>query len=429
MVGFAVGTKKKKNKGNRTAQRRRAKARAKERKRLGITSSSNGSSGKKNEQQRFLSSLSPGMRTLHIEYNLHFNALVQLEFSEELRAAKELIIKGRSKPENCIPQAYAQIMTGQAGGKSGKLEVRFSPTERGASFRDNDIIWICPVERAYAHIVSDTPVNSEADEHGFSKARFGLHGTVCGTSRDSLFVRFDLQQLGDRLDPAKLSGQRWRVDRGPNLVGAKRMSAAVESIFKKDFASAALRRIICRAGPSVTGRSLHYRFEDAVLPASRPEVKVGQVPAGAGGVTERDLRLPGGLNDLPLSGGQTRQLKTVLEQTPLNNSQRQAIARVLQQRLSLVQGPPGTGKTTTAVALIAAYTTLFPSARVLVSAFSNVGVDQILTGLRGKGVDCVRIGDPERVNQELLPLSLQSRVEYAFSRGPLSHLPPTSGNE
>jgi hypothetical protein len=52
----------------------------------------------------------------------------------------------------------------------------------------------------------------------------------------------------------------------------------------------------------------------------------------------------------------------------------------------------------------------------LASAYSNVAVDQMLGGLIKQGVRALRIGDPERVNQELY----QRTFKYAEEHHPLA---------
>ena len=61
---------------------------------------------------------------------------------------------------------------------------------------------------------------------------------------------------------------------------------------------------------------------------------------------------------------------------PLNESQQEAVASVLQRPLSLIQGPPGTGKTVTSATLVY-HLTKQGMGQILVTAPSNVAVDQL----------------------------------------------------
>jgi len=70
----------------------------------------------------------------------------------------------------------------------------------------------------------------------------------------------------------------------------------------------------------------------------------------------------------------------------LNPSQRAAVEAALGRTLTLWQGPPGTGKTATLLRLVSALlAALPPRAQVLVTAASNVAVDNIVAGLLEMG--------------------------------------------
>jgi ATP-dependent RNA/DNA helicase IGHMBP2 len=115
----------------------------------------------------------------------------------------------------------------------------------------------------------------------------------------------------------------------------------------------------------------------------------------------------------------------------LDTSQLEAICFALnggERPISLIHGPPGTGKTTTIAELIrqAVYVHNY---KVLVTAPSNVAVDNVLSRLisdqptgkakRSKRKDrqaklkTVRLGHPARIHSNLLPFSLESLVQNA----------------
>jgi len=87
----------------------------------------------------------------------------------------------------------------------------------------------------------------------------------------------------------------------------------------------------------------------------------------------------------------------------LSQSQHDAVAKALQQRLSLIQGPPGTGKTFVACAVVAAWLdTHGPFGdRILAVADSNVAADNLHARLQKFGVDSVRVGQGKEADARL----------------------------
>ena len=87
-----------------------------------------------------------------------------------------------------------------------------------------------------------------------------------------------------------------------------------------------------------------------------------------------------------------------------NDSQVEAVAWALGQRLSLIRGPPGTGKTRSAALLIASAqrlrgwssdgTSAAAPPRVLAVAHSTGAADVLLQALLRMGVPAVRAGRP-----------------------------------
>ncbi len=85
----------------------------------------------------------------------------------------------------------------------------------------------------------------------------------------------------------------------------------------------------------------------------------------------------------------------------LNESQRRAASACMDQRLTLVQGPPGTGKTTVAVQVVRLWVSTLRIKPVLVSADSNVAVDNMGVALLAAGLNVVRLGRPDAICAEL----------------------------
>lgn len=94
----------------------------------------------------------------------------------------------------------------------------------------------------------------------------------------------------------------------------------------------------------------------------------------------------------------------------LNPSQQAAVRKILSAAdLAIVHGPPGTGKTTTLVAAIRALTER-DEGPVLVVAPSNTAVDLLSEKLSDTGLNVLRIGNPAKVSDKLLSLTLDSRM-------------------
>ncbi len=96
--------------------------------------------------------------------------------------------------------------------------------------------------------------------------------------------------------------------------------------------------------------------------------------------------------------------------TGLNPTQQIAVHRILAaEDLAIVHGPPGTGKTTTVVAAIGEMIRR-EGKQILVSAPSNIAVDLLCEKLAAQGLNVLRIGNPVRVSEHLMSLTLENRV-------------------
>ena len=83
--------------------------------------------------------------------------------------------------------------------------------------------------------------------------------------------------------------------------------------------------------------------------------------------------------------------------------------------MAIIHGPPGTGKTTTIVDAIKL--TLQNEKQVLVTAPSNTAVDLLTERLAKKGLKVLRIGNPARMDEDLIHHSLEGQIaEHADYR-------------
>jgi ATP-dependent RNA/DNA helicase IGHMBP2 len=97
-------------------------------------------------------------------------------------------------------------------------------------------------------------------------------------------------------------------------------------------------------------------------------------------------------------------------QPRLNSKQQEAVQKIVQaSELAIVHGPPGTGKTTTLVQAILALIK-GGEKRILVTAPSNTAVDLLSEQLSEQGLNVLRVGNPARVSERLMSLTLDSRI-------------------
>ncbi|BAV08355.1 DNA helicase, putative [Filimonas lacunae] len=94
----------------------------------------------------------------------------------------------------------------------------------------------------------------------------------------------------------------------------------------------------------------------------------------------------------------------------LNASQQEAVNKILNaNELAIVHGPPGTGKTTTLVQAIKALWKQ-DHKQILVVAPSNTAVDLLTEKLSDEGLNVLRVGNPAKVSDRLMSLTLDSKA-------------------
>lgn len=93
----------------------------------------------------------------------------------------------------------------------------------------------------------------------------------------------------------------------------------------------------------------------------------------------------------------------------LNESQNAALHQITAaQDIAIIHGPPGTGKTTTLIAAIKQ--TLKHEKQVLVCAPSNAATDLLAQKLAAAGIAVLRIGHTARLDETLIPYSLDAQI-------------------
>ena len=94
----------------------------------------------------------------------------------------------------------------------------------------------------------------------------------------------------------------------------------------------------------------------------------------------------------------------------LNAPQNQAVDKILSaNELAIIHGPPGTGKTTTLVQAIKALIKQ-DNQKILVVAPSNTAVDLLSEKLHEEGLNVLRVGNPARVTERLMALTLDAKM-------------------
>ena len=108
---------------------------------------------------------------------------------------------------------------------------------------------------------------------------------------------------------------------------------------------------------------------------------------------------------------------------PYNSSQKEAIKTAVKQRLTLIHGPPGTGKTHVACAIVEQFLHCCnPTSKVLVTAETNMAVDNLTRKLLQKDIKVVRVSSslshvsPDVRHSTLLQQIEQHRLEAGHDK-------------
>jgi superfamily I DNA and/or RNA helicase len=100
----------------------------------------------------------------------------------------------------------------------------------------------------------------------------------------------------------------------------------------------------------------------------------------------------------------------------LNPEQNEAMRLALAAReVALIHGPPGTGKTTVLAEIVVR--AVERGERVLCAAASNTAADNVLERLAATRLRCVRLGHVARVQESLLPFTLDEQTDASEAKG------------
>jgi hypothetical protein len=124
---------------------------------------------------------------------------------------------------------------------------------------------------------------------------------------------------------------------------------------------------------------------------------------------------------LPNSVQLTNQVMAYIQTNPqqifptYNEPQLTAIRASLTRRMTMIQGPPGTGKTTTAGSIAFGFVhqcrNISPYCKVLATAFSNVGADNLAEKFLSLGLKVVRVGKPSGISESLWAHTLDAAIQ------------------
>jgi len=99
---------------------------------------------------------------------------------------------------------------------------------------------------------------------------------------------------------------------------------------------------------------------------------------------------------------------------PFNGPQLTSIGAALTRKLTMIQGPPGTGKTTVASSIAFGFVhqcrSISPNHKVLATAFSNCGADNLAEQIIRCGLKVVRVGKASAVSPILWDYTLDAAI-------------------
>ncbi|CAI8612315.1 unnamed protein product [Vicia faba] len=297
----------------------------------------------------------------HFKFLCHWDHLIDLE------------AKGTEFLKKDMWRSY-NLRTRSAGGVSSIVIDASQGIPYSKSHKDNHFVYrFVPQDTSCPSIVSDDDPSSVSLKIDLdftlrsgdfvilsneSSHQTIARGVISDTSKNHISVSFSklLRIPGRSSTEHDLLKQVWRIDKDEAVTLFAIMRFNLVQLFLQNDQSAHLRRMIVDLEAP--------RFDSGSI--------VSQDPA----------------------------ISYVWSEQSLNDDQRRAILKILVAKdYALILGMPGTGKTSTMVHAVKAL--LIRGTSILLTAYTNSAVDNLLIKLKAQGIDFVRIGRHEAVNEEV----------------------------
>lgn len=324
------------------------------------------------------------------EYFGHFCALLHLEHLEELRQL-------RRKARRAGPELQSLECGGVFGRKDGRKSDALGWEDPGSEM---GVLLLPSNGMDQSRLKKGDSVRLV--EAGDSEGGMKLEGTIADLkpSKGREAAQMVIKVRGSWPDNAMTSS--WSVFQSANGTLYERQLQALLNLITKPRNKVCELLIAARVG-GVDSWVARWRGK-----ASNVAAPVTKSRAKDQATTRRLAK------SRPAQTKSTEKLQAALDEVPklthLNSSQRGAVGTALEQACTIIQGPPGTGKTHVSVQILKMWAGagLRP---LLATSDSNVAVDNIAMGLRAQGVNVMRVGRPEKVNQIINEITLETVLE------------------
>ncbi|QCD95507.1 DNA replication ATP-dependent helicase Dna2 [Vigna unguiculata] len=321
----------------------------------------NGGSTESSGLREVFDSLTNHMNSSHSKFLRQWDRLIDLEAKETKVLRKEVWQSHSSKSSNS---------SNSSGLSSIVLDSLGIPPEK--SLKDNQFTYRFIQQDSSSNLseVSDVSSSASLKNDLDSIFRSGDHvilrnqsthqiiakGVISDISPNHVSVSFSkrLRIPGSSSTVNDLIQQVWRIDKDEAVTSFAIMRFNLVQLFLQNDRSAHLRRMIVDLEAP--------RFDSGSILSQDPAISY------------------------------------VCSEKSLNYDQRRAILKILTAKdYALILGMPGTGKTSTLVHAVKAL--LIRGTSILLTAYTNSAVDNLLIKLKAQGIDFVRIGRHEVVNE------------------------------
>ncbi|XP_024627209.1 DNA replication ATP-dependent helicase/nuclease JHS1 isoform X2 [Medicago truncatula] len=301
------------------------------------------------------------LRSSHSKFLCHWDHLIDLE------------AKGTEFIKKDVWRSY-NLRSRSAGGVSSIVIDASQGIPYSTSHEDNRFIYrFVPQDNSYPSIVSDDDPSSASLKNDLdltlrsgdyvilsneSSHQTIAKGVISDISHNHISVSFSklLRIPGRSSTEHDLLQQVWRIDKDEAVTSFAIMRFNLVQLFLQDDQSGHLRRMIVDLEAP--------RFDGSSIVSHDPAISY------------------------------------VWSEQSLNDDQRRAILKILVAKdYALILGMPGTGKTSTMVHAVKAL--LIRGTSILLTAYTNSAVDNLLIKLKAQGIDFVRVGRHEAVHEEV----------------------------